>query len=122
MAEGLVNHFLGRAWQAYSAGTSPSGSVHPLAIEAMRELGIDISQNESKHVDVYRTVGFDHVITVCDDAAENCPIWLGDGKVSHMGFPDPARATGTQESRMSVFRRVRDDIRHHLLPYLEQQV
>jgi arsenate reductase len=122
MAEGLINHFLGRAWQAYSAGTSPSGIVHPLAIEAMRELGIDISQNESKHVDVFRTLGFDYVITVCDDAAENCPIWLGKGRVSHMGFPDPARATGTYGARMSVFRQVRDDIRQQLLPYLEQQV
>lgn len=121
MAEGLINHFLGEAWQAYSAGTEPSGYVHPLAIEAMHELGVDISQQESKNADVYRHVNFDQVVTVCDDAAENCPLWLGNGKVSHMSFPDPASATGSEDEKRAYFRQVRDDIRGRLLPFLEQQ-
>lgn len=121
MAEGLINHFLGEAWQAYSAGTEPSGYVHPLAIEAMHELGVDISQQESKNADVYRHVNFDQVVTVCDDAAENCPLWLGNGKVSHMSFPDPVSATGSEDEKRAFFRQVRDDIRGRLLPFLEQQ-
>lgn len=121
MAEGLINHFLGEAWQAYSAGTEPSGHVHPLAIEVMHELGIDISQQESKNADVYRNVSFDRVVTVCDDAAENCPLWLGNGQVSHIGFPDPARATGREDEKRAFFRQVRDDIRGRLLPFLEQR-
>lgn len=121
MAEGLINHYLGENWQAYSAGTEPSGYVHPLAIEAMDELGIDVSQQVSKNTSVYRNVSFDQVVTVCDDAAENCPLWLGGGKVNHVGFPDPARATGNDEEKMAFFRQVRDDIRDRLLPFLEQQ-
>jgi arsenate reductase len=121
MAEGLVNRFLGAEWQAYSAGTEPAGYVHPLAIEAMQELDIDISQQESKSVQVYRNVRFEYVVTVCDDAAENCPLWLGEGKISHLGFPDPAKATGSTEQQMACFRDLRDDIRRKLLPYLEQQ-
>lgn len=118
MAEGLVNHFLGDRWLAHSAGTEPAGYVYPLAIEAMAELGIDISDGESKHVDAFRSVHFDVVITVCDDAAENCPVWLGPGRVQHISFPDPARATGDREEKMTVFRRVRDDIRQHVLATL----
>lgn len=121
MAEGLINHYLGNKWQAYSAGTEPSGHVHPLAIEAMRELDIDISQQESKNAEVYRSVTFDQVVTVCDDAAENCPLWLGSGKVTHVGFPDPAKATGSDEDKVAFFRQVRDDIRERLLPFLQQQ-
>lgn len=121
MAEGLINHFLGEAWQADSAGTAPSGYVHPLAIEVMEELGIDIAEQESKHADIYRDIDFDVVVTVCDDAAENCPLWLGKGQVSHMGFPDPAKATGTKAAQLAVFRQVRNDIRRQLLPFLQQQ-
>ena len=121
MAEGLINHFLGKEWQAFSAGTNPTGYVHPQAVEAMLELGIDISGGESKNVDVYRHIAFDQVITVCDDAAENCPLWLGGGKTVHIGFPDPAKARGTETEKMALFRQVRDDIRSRLLPYLERQ-
>jgi len=118
MAEGLVNHFLGEEWEAYSAGTQPAGYVHLMAVQVMAELGIDISGNRSKSTDEFRYVGPDLVITVCDDAAENCPVWLGQGQVAHISFPDPAKATGSEEERLAVFRQVRDDIRQRVLDYL----
>lgn len=110
MAEGLVNHLLGEAWQAYSAGTNPAGHVHPLAIRAMAEFGIDISAGESKSVEVFRDKTFELVVTVCDDAAENCPLWLGGGHVTHISFVDPAAVTGTEEERLEAFRHVRDGL------------
>ncbi|MBK8985567.1 MAG: arsenate reductase ArsC [Chloroflexi bacterium] len=119
MAEGLTNHFLGETWEAVSAGTEPAGYVHPLAVAALDELGIDISDHTSKTADVFRSVPLDLVITVCDDAAENCPLWLGQGKVTHISFPDPAKATGTDDEKTAVFRQVRDDIRERVLSYLE---
>jgi arsenate reductase len=122
MAEGLVNHFLGQHWEAHSAGTAPAGYVHPLAVQAVAELEIDISDGRSKMVDEFREVPLDLVITVCDDAAENCPLWLGGGKVVHLGFPDPARATGTQAEQMAVFRQVRDAIREKVLKFLEEEM
>lgn len=118
MAEGLINHHLSEQWLAHSAGTQPSGYVHPLAIEAMKEIGIDISQGESKSVDAFRSVPFDVVITVCDDAAESCPVWLGSGKVRHIGFPDPALATGSKEEKLATFREVRDNIQKRVVGYL----
>ena len=121
MAEGLVNHLLGDAWQAVSAGTQPSGYIHPLAIAAMAELGIDISQGRSKNAAEFRALPLDLVITVCDDAAENCPLWLGQGRVVHHAFQDPAKANGTEAEKMLVFRRVRDEIQNWLLPYLKTQ-
>lgn len=119
MAEGLVNHLLGDSWRAVSAGTNPAGYVHPLAVRALAELGIDISAQRSKSAEEFRTFPLDLVITVCDDAAENCPLWLGQGRVMHISFPDPARATGSEEERLTVFRRVRDAIRERVLPVLE---
>lgn len=118
MAEGLVNYFKGDDWEAYSAGTKPAGYVHPLAIQVMAEFDIDISQNRSKSADEFRYVGPDLVITVCDDAAEDCPAWLGQGQKAHLSFPDPAKASGSEEERLLVFRRVRDDIRQRVLDYL----
>lgn len=118
MAEGLINHDLGDRWQAYSAGTQPTGYVHPLAIRALAELEIDISGNVSKSTDDFRDMPLDVVVTVCDDAAENCPVWLGQGKRVHIGFPDPAKARGTEDEQMAVFRQVRDDIREQVVGYL----
>jgi arsenate reductase len=109
MAEAIVNARLGDAWEAYSAGTKPAGDLHPLAIRALSEIGI-AHVGCSKHADEYRAVPFDLVVTVCDDAAENCPVWLGLGKRLHLGFPDPARAAGTEDEVMAAFRQVRDDI------------
>jgi arsenate reductase len=121
MAEGLINHFLGDTWQAESAGTQPSGYVHPLAVRALAELDIDLSQGRSKSTDEFREATFDHVITVCDDAAENCPLWLGQGQVTHIGFEDPALAVGTDDEKMVIFRTVRDQIREQVLPFLAAQ-
>jgi arsenate reductase len=111
MAEGLVDHLLGDRWEASSAGTQPAGYVHPLAVQAMAELGIDISAQRSKSVEEFRDAEFDVIITVCDDAARNCPVWLGKGKKVHLGFPDPAAATGSDAERLEVFRQVRDGLR-----------
>jgi arsenate reductase len=109
MAEAIINDRLGDRWQAYSAGTQPSGYVHPLALAALAEIGIDWA-GTSKHTDAFRDADLDLVVTVCDDAAENCPVWLGRGRTVHLGFPDPAKATGSEEEVMAVFRQVRDDI------------
>jgi len=118
MAEGLVNNYLSDSWQAYSAGTVPSGYIHPLAIQVMAELGIDISAGRSKHAEELRDINFDLVITVCAGASETCPVWLRQGEVVHIGFYDPALATGTEEERLTVFRQVRDEIREQVLGYL----
>jgi len=118
MAEGLVNHFLGDRWEAYSAGTQPAGYVHPLAVRAMAELDIDISGRRSKSTDEFRDAVFDVVITVCDDAARTCPIWLGQGHRVHIGFPDPVAATGTEEEQLEAFRSARDGLRQQVFDYL----
>jgi len=110
IAEAIANAQMGEQWQAVSAGTQPTGYVHSNAIRALAEMGIDISDARSKSAEEYRSATFDLVVTVCDDAAENCPVWLGQGKCIHLGFPDPAKATGTDEQVMAVFRKVRDDI------------
>lgn len=109
MAEAIVNARLGDEWEAVSAGTQPAGYVHPRALAVLSEIGIQHT-GRSKLADEFRGVDFDLVVTVCDDAAENCPVWLGKGKRVHLGFPDPAKATGTDEEVMNAFRRVRDDI------------
>jgi arsenate reductase len=118
MAEGLVGHYLSEEWLAYSAGTEPAGYIHPLAIRAMAEIGIDISGNASKSVEVFRDRPLDLVVTVCDSAVENCPVWLGQGHVVHIEFPDPAKALGAEDEMMQVFRLVRDDIQLRILYYL----
>lgn len=118
MAEALINHALGEQWQAFSAGTQPAGYVHPLALEALAELGIQ-HHGVSKSTEQFRGEAFDVVITVCDDAAENCPLWLGQGKRVHIGFPDPARVEGSPEQRLRAFRKVRDDIQQQIIPYLQ---
>lgn len=117
MAEAIVNHFLPHHWTAVSAGTLPTGYVHPLALQVLAEIGIQ-HNGASKSVEVYRGQPFDQVITVCGDAEENCPVWLGKGIRKHIGFPDPARATGNPEEKLAVFRQVRDDIQIRVLKYL----
>jgi arsenate reductase len=118
MAEGLVNHFLSASWEAYSAGTKPAGYVHPKAVLALAELGIDSSEQWSKSTEKFRGMDFDVVITVCDQAAKNCPVWLGQGRQVHMGFPDPAAAEGGDAAKMQIFRQVRDALREQVLTYL----
>lgn len=119
MAEGLVNHYLAEVWRASSAGTQPTGRIHPLAIQAMAEIGVDISHHRSKSTEEFREAALDLVVTVCDDAAENCPLWLGQGRTVHIGFPDPARATGAAAEQMAVFRQTRDNLRERLFALLE---
>ena len=116
MAEGLINAQLADRFVAFSAGTRPAGYVHPQAIAALREIGIDISQQRSKSVDEFGREPFDVVVTVCDDAAENCPVWLGRGQRVHIGFSDPAAAAPEQQAHQ--FRVVRDTIQQQLLGYL----
>ena len=121
MAEAIVNARLSDDWRAFSAGTEPSGYVHPMAIQVLDEIGIT-HNGESKHTDRFRDVDFDLVVTVCDDAAENCPLWLGKGKRVHLGFPDPARAQGTDEEVLAVFRSVRDAIAQKVPELLAEHV
>ena len=116
MAEGLINAQLADRFVAFSAGTRPAGYVHPQAIAALREIGIDISQQRSKAVGEFRQEPFDLVVTVCDAAAEDCPVWLGQGQRVHLGFPDPAAAAPEQQAHQ--FRAVRDAIQRQLLGYL----
>jgi arsenate reductase len=123
MAEGLINARLSPDFKAVSAGTKPSGYVHPKAIQVMGELDIDLSQNRSKNTDEFRGQYFDYVITVCDSAKENCPVWLGAaGQNTHIGFDDPAEATGTDEEIAAEFRRVRDEIADQVLSFLQKQI
>jgi len=119
MAEAIVNARLGDEWEAFSAGTEPVGYVHPHALCALAEVGI-MHQGRSKHVDEFRNVPFDLVVTVCDDAAENCPVWLGQERTAHVGIPDPDKAAGTQEEIMTVFRAVRDEIARRVPALLRQ--
>lgn len=117
MAEAIVNARLGESWQAASAGTRPAGYVHPMALAALSEIGIR-HDGRSKHTDEFKGQAFDLVLTVCDSAAEECPVWVGKGQRLHHSFPDPAKATGTDDEIMNAFRAVRDDIEKELIPLL----
>jgi arsenate reductase len=119
MAEAIVNGRLGDEWQAFSAGTEPAGYVHPRALCALAEVGI-MHQGHSKQIVEFRDVLFDRIVTVCGDVAENCPVWLGQGRQAHVGIPDPAEAAGTEEEAMPVFRAVRDEMAHNEPALLRQ--
>jgi arsenate reductase (thioredoxin) len=114
MAEATVNARLGDQWRAVSAGTIPAGYVHPKALDALREIGIQ-HDGRSKLADEFRDVDFDLVVTVCDSTAEDCPLWLGKGNRVHHSFPDPAKTDD-----MNDFRAVRDAIERELIPLLEE--
>ena len=109
MAEGLLRHLGGGRFEVESAGTHPGG-VRPEAVEAMREVGIDVSGHRSKSVDEFAGREFDAVITVCDNARENCPVFPARTERVHWSFDDPAAAEGDEPARLAVFRRVRDEI------------
>ena len=113
MAEGLLEHDARDRFEVESAGTKP-GRVRPEAIVVMKELGIDISGHRSKHVQEFKDQSFDYVITVCDNAKESCPVFPGHLNRIHKGFEDPAALQGTEKERLSLFRRVRDEIRDYL--------
>jgi arsenate reductase len=118
MAEAIVNARLSDQWRAFSAGTKPSGSVHPKAIQVLEEIGISHA-GRSKPADEFREHPFDLVVTVCDDANEECPLWLGKGKRAHLGFRDPAKASGSEQEILGVFRQVRDEIAEKIPQLLE---
>jgi len=113
MAEGLLRHDAGERFEVESAGTKPC-FVRPEAIAVMREIGIDISGHRSKHVDEFEGQQFDYVITVCDNAREPCPVFLGKADKLHHAFEDPAALTGSEDQRLTAFRRVRDELRAFL--------
>ena len=110
MAEGLLRHDAGDRFEVFSAGTRP-GHVRPEAITVMAEIGIDLAGHRSKHVDEFAGEPFDLVLTVCDNAKEVCPIFPGGTRMAHHSFDDPAVSHGTEEERLALFRRVRDEIR-----------
>jgi arsenate reductase len=113
MAEGLLRKMAGDQFEVFSAGTEET-RVHPLAIEAMHESGIDISNQRSKMLEEFQGQQFDYVITVCDRANESCPIFPGSTERIHWSFDDPSAATGTDEQRLRVFRQIRDAIQGRL--------
>ena len=117
MAEGLLRHDGGGRFEVESAGVEPS-SVRPQAVEAMREVGVDISGHRSKSVEEFAGREFDYVITVCDNANERCPVFPGNTRRLHWSFEDPAAAEGNEAERLAVFRRVRDEIRARLRDFI----
>ncbi len=121
LAEGYLRHFAGDKAVVYSAGIETHG-VNPKAIQVMAEDGIDISHHTSNNVDEYLAIPFDYVITVCDNASENCPYFPGTVKRFHHNFPDPAKATGTPEQVMDEFRKVRDMIKTYSKEFLNQHL
>ena len=114
MAEGLLRELKGGSWEAYSAGTDPTG-VHPGAIAAMAEIGIDIRDHRAKELDAFKGTAFDEVVTVCDHAQESCPVVPGGGARRHQSFENPAAAKGTEAEVLAAFRRVRDEIRNWIM-------
>jgi arsenate reductase len=111
LAEGILRAAAGDTLRVASAGSKPAGYVHPLAVEVMREIGIDISSHRSKHLSEFLDQPVETVITVCGNADQVCPMFPGQVNRHHWGFDDPAHATGTTEEQLAVFRRVRDEIR-----------
>ena len=122
MAEGFLKSFDDNL-EVYSAGTKPAERVNPFAIKAMNETGIDISGGLAENVDKYISQSFDYVITVCDNAKETCPVFMGNVKHRlHIGFDDPADAAGTEEEVMPVYRRVRDEIKKEFYELYKQEL
>ena len=119
MAEALTNDLLSDQWKAFSAGTKPTGEVHPLTLQVLNEIGI-AQEGRSKSVEEFKSAIFDVVITVCDEAAEDCPVWLGKGHIEHFYFSDPSRVTGTEEKKLRAFRKTRDEIKGKIIPFLER--
>ncbi|GAA0884467.1 arsenate reductase ArsC [Sphingobacterium siyangense subsp. cladoniae] len=121
IAEGFLRHFAGSRAEVYSAGIETHG-VNPKAMQIMAEAGIDISSHTSNHVNEYAAIDFDYVITVCDNAKESCPYFPSRAKKLHYNFPDPAKATGTEEEVMNEFRRVRDLIKTYSAEFVAENL
>jgi arsenate reductase len=118
MAEGLLRHLAGKRFQPYSAGTAPT-RLHPLAVAAMQEIGIDISGQRAKDASEYTEAKFDYLITVCDQAREACPIFPGARHQLHWSLPDPAAAEGEETARLIAFRQVREDLAARIRQLIE---
>ena len=116
MSEGLMRHLRGNEFEVFSAGTEPKG-IHLLAIEVMKEIGIGISAQRSKHLDEYGEKEFNYIVTLCDHAAKSCPFFPGKGERIQHSFPDPAAAEGSREEKIEMFRRVRDELREFILSF-----
>ena len=122
MAEGFLKAFAPEL-KVYSAGTEPGEKVHPMAIAVMKEEGIDLSSGFPKPVEIFINTPFDYVITVCDDARESCPVFAGEVKHRlHIGFDDPAEATGTEAEIRAVFTRVRDEIKRDFTKFYKEHI
>jgi len=122
MAEGFLKAFNSQL-NVYSAGTKPAKQVHPNAVKVMEELGVDLSKNYPKHTDQFLEKEFDYVITVCDNAKENCPIFIGKVKNRlHIGFEDPDEVTGTEEEVLQEFRRIRDEILRDFFAFYQKNI
>lgn len=117
IAEGLLRHLAGDRFESFSAGTEKT-RVHPLAIQAMADLGVDLTSHSSKLVDDFRDQQFDYVVTVCDRANETCPFFPTHGERLHWSFEDPSAATGTDAEKLAEFRRIRDQIRERLTEFV----
>jgi arsenate reductase len=120
MAEAIVNAQLGDRWEAFSAGSHPSGYVHEFALKVLSEIGID-HHGRSKSMDEFRGMPFDLVVTLCDQAAEECPVWLGSGKRIHLPFPDPTTVNGNDNIKIAAFREVRDALAGGIIQLLNQE-
>jgi arsenate reductase len=120
MAEGWIRARMGDRWEVSSAGTHPVHAIHPLAVRAMAEVGVDISGNHPQSVERFLNDPWDLVVTVCDYAQQDCPNFPRAVPKRHVSFYDPAQAQGTDDERMVVFRRVRDEIRDRLLPEIDR--
>ena len=119
LAEGVLRAAAGDVLNVVSAGSKPAGHVHPLAIRAMQEIGIDISAHHSKHMNEFLNQNVETVVTVCGNADQACPIFPGQVNRHHWPFDDPAHATGSEEEKLTVFRRVRDEIRRTFTAYAD---
>jgi arsenate reductase len=118
LAEGFLRHFAGNTAKIYSAGIEVHG-LNPKAVQVMAESGIDISAHTSNHIDEYANINFDYVITVCDHAKESCPFFPTQAQKFHYNFPDPAKATGTEEEIMEGFRQVRNLIKAYSFDFVQ---
>jgi arsenate reductase len=121
LAEGYLRHFAAGKAEIYSAGVETHG-VNPRAIATMKEDGIDISHHTSNNMEEYRSIDFDYVITVCDNAKERCPFFPGSAQKFHYNFPDPAKATGSEEEIMAQFRAVREQIKTYSHDFINQHI
>ena len=111
-----MRHLRSNEFEVSSAGTEPKG-IHPLAIEVMAEIGIDISAQRSKHLDEYGAEEFNYIVTLCYHAAKTCPLFPGEGEKIHQGFYDPVSVKGTEEERLEMFRKVRDELKEFILSF-----